>query len=289
MSTEGGMGGKKLYECLIKRPVISSKNATIYTAGYAGYDFFDLCKLTLSPKTAKDVVDMYKELLKEVEKEGLDFNKLAFIDRTTCSMAVASWLSYEVNREAVVVRLSLPCKCRLCRKKLGIWGSMEPPISEGDKVVIITDVITTGGTVLDAADILKEAGAEVVAAVAILDREERRDGKTGKEKIEERGITVFSYRTRSELLALGFIGPSKEDIEQKDFLDLLIKALRFSIEDEEQLKEYFEEIAENILKLQNEKVDERNKMKVINMVLSILMQARTLAPSLGGGEENEFD
>ncbi len=46
-------------------------------------------------------------------------------------------------------------------------------LEEGHRVVVVEDVVSTGGSLLKGVDRLKELGAEVVAATAILDRSPR--------------------------------------------------------------------------------------------------------------------
>lgn len=266
---------KKLYECLVKRPVIMNKNEFIYTAGYTGYDFFDLSKLTLSPKTSGDVVEMYLDLLEGVKEEGLDFNKLAFIERTIGPMTIASQLSSGENSEIVVIRTRVPCSCKLCETKLRIEGSVEPPLFNDDRVVIVTDVVITGGTVFDAINIIEKAGANVVAAIAILDRQTKVNDKTGKERIEEQGVKLFAYYTRDELLTLGFAMPSKEDLEQRDFLLELSKAIFLSEEETGLFRSLFDSIAEKILRNKKDaEANEENKREIRNMITSILVNTR---------------
>jgi len=275
---------KLLLECLMKRQAISTKNEVIYTAGYTGYDFFELSKLTLSPETSEKVVDMYLSLLQEVERADIEYNKLAFINRTIGSMSIASWLSHKVGKEIVVVDVTIPCRCNLCTK-LRVRGSVDPPLHEGDKVVVVSDVITSGGTVLNAIDIIEKNKAKVVGVITILDRQTRIRGKTAKERIEERGIRVFSFITRDRLLALGFIEqPSMDDLRNKDYFSLLKKAI-FIKYGKNELGKNLEEIIEsnknfidiivtNILESKNIEPNEENKRTLRNMFLSLVMQAR---------------
>jgi orotate phosphoribosyltransferase len=71
-----------------------------------------------------------------------------------------------------------------------------PPLREGDRVMVVDDVITTGGSLLKAADALQEAPVEIVEALAIVDREEG-----GRENIEARGLRVHALFARSEFSA----------------------------------------------------------------------------------------
>ena len=54
----------------------------------------------------------------------------------------------------------------------GTNAFIEGPVQPGDKVVIVEDVVTTGGSSLLAIDRCKEFGLEVVGMIAIIDRME---------------------------------------------------------------------------------------------------------------------
>jgi orotate phosphoribosyltransferase len=60
-----------------------------------------------------------------------------------------------------------------------IEGRFEP----GDKVTVIEDVVTTGGDSLRSAQVLRDAGVEVIHLVVVLDR-----GEGGEENIRAAGI-----------------------------------------------------------------------------------------------------
>lgn len=49
---------------------------------------------------------------------------------------------------------------------------VEGPVRQGARVVIIDDVVTTGGSALDAAERIEQAGCRVVQVVGIVDRRE---------------------------------------------------------------------------------------------------------------------
>jgi len=54
----------------------------------------------------------------------------------------------------------------------GTQNFIEGPLAKGDRVVIVEDVVTTGGSSLLAIDRVQEFGAEVVQVLAIVDRME---------------------------------------------------------------------------------------------------------------------
>ena len=62
-------------------------------------------------------------------------------------------------------------------------------------MVVVDDVITTGGSTLKAIEAIRRAGGEVVFCLVLVDRQEG-----GREAIEADGIPVVSIFTRSELL-----------------------------------------------------------------------------------------
>lgn len=65
----------------------------------------------------------------------------------------------------------------------------------GDKVVIVDDVISTGGTKLEAIEKLREAGAQPIGLIIAFDRAEPAEGSssTAKENFEkETGLPVFA-------------------------------------------------------------------------------------------------
>jgi orotate phosphoribosyltransferase len=71
-----------------------------------------------------------------------------------------------------------------------------PPLREGDRVMVVDDVITTGGSLLMAVDALLGQGVDIVEALVVVDREEG-----GRAAIEARGLQVHSLFVRSEFSA----------------------------------------------------------------------------------------
>lgn len=55
-------------------------------------------------------------------------------------------------------------------KQHGKGQAVEGPVTAGDRVIVVEDVITTGGSALRAIEHAREAGLEVIGALAIVDR-----------------------------------------------------------------------------------------------------------------------
>jgi len=73
----------------------------------------------------------------------------------------------------------------------GVEGST---LRAGDRVVLLEDVTTTGGSALKAAERLSDMGCEVVACITILDREEG-----GQEAFAAAGVTLLPLIVRSDV------------------------------------------------------------------------------------------
>jgi orotate phosphoribosyltransferase len=77
----------------------------------------------------------------------------------------------------------------------GAGKQIEGNFKSGDTVVVVDDVITTGGSTLKAIDAIEREGGKVAFALVLVDREEG-----GRQAIEARGIHVISLFTRTTLL-----------------------------------------------------------------------------------------
>jgi orotate phosphoribosyltransferase len=80
-------------------------------------------------------------------------------------------------------------------KAHGTGRLIEGPFAAGDAVVIIEDVITTGGSALRAADAVRSAGGSVIGVLALIDREEG-----GRAAIEAEGYAVRALAAASEIV-----------------------------------------------------------------------------------------
>lgn len=89
----------------------------------------------------------------------------------------------------------LPCVfIRNARKDYGTARQLEGAINTDDSVVIVEDVATTGGQVLEAARIITGEGASVAAIIATIDRQEG-----ARENIEQAGYKFDALFTARDL------------------------------------------------------------------------------------------
>lgn len=78
----------------------------------------------------------------------------------------------------------------------GTGRRIEGGFREGMKVVVAEDVVTSGGSALEAVRVIEEAGGTVLGVLAVVDREEG-----GREKVQDAGHELISLFTATELLA----------------------------------------------------------------------------------------
>jgi orotate phosphoribosyltransferase len=83
---------------------------------------------------------------------------------------------------------------RNAKKDYGTSKMMEGKLEKGQRVLLVEDIATTGGQVLEAAKVLTEAGATVTKIVATIDRQEG-----ARENIEKAGFVFEALLTKADL------------------------------------------------------------------------------------------
>ena len=79
-------------------------------------------------------------------------------------------------------------------KPHGTSRRVEGNFAAGDPVVVVEDVITTGGSALKAIEVVRQEGGTVVGVLAVVDREEG-----GRATLEAAGVQVVSLTTTTRL------------------------------------------------------------------------------------------
>jgi len=109
-------------------------------------------------------------------------------DPIACAISYASASSSEPVRAFTV---------RKEPKDHGTGRLIEGPFQSGDRVVVIEDTITTGGSARKAVDAVRAAGGTVLGVLALVDREEG-----GRETLEAEGLQVVSLARAAEIVPL---------------------------------------------------------------------------------------
>ncbi|MFA4700405.1 orotate phosphoribosyltransferase [Pyrococcus kukulkanii] len=153
----------------------------ILTSGKESNYYIDIKKLITNPRALKIIARL---IAKKANELGLQYDKVAGPELGAVPIATA--LALETEKPLLIVRKK--------KKEYGTGKQIEGEVRPGDKVLLVEDVTTTGGSVLRAAKILKENGAEVVGIFVVVDREEG-----AKENINKEGYYLYPLIVVSEL------------------------------------------------------------------------------------------
>ena len=101
-------------------------------------------------------------------------------------VALAAATSMASSKPFVIIRNT--------KKDYGTSKPFEGKLSDGDSVLLVEDIATTGGQVLEAAKLITEIGAKVERIVSVIDRQEG-----ARENVEGAGFTFDSLFTKGDL------------------------------------------------------------------------------------------
>ena len=111
--------------------------------------------------------------------------------------------------------LELPmCYVRSKAKGHGKGNQIEGKAEKGQKVVVVEDLISTGGSVITAVQALREAGCDVLGVVSIFTYEL----ESGREQLKNSNINAFSLTDFSTLVE---VASEKGYVEKNDWDKLM--------------------------------------------------------------------
>lgn len=117
-------------------------------------------------------------------KVGTHVNRIAGAELGAVPLAAATAMA--CGKPFVIVRNQ--------KKDYGTSKLVEGILEKGETVMIVEDVLTTGGQVLEAAKTLQDAGAKIDRIVAVIDRMEG-----ARENIEKAGYVFEALFTTKDL------------------------------------------------------------------------------------------
>lgn len=142
--------------------------------------YLDLRILVSHLKVLRIVARAYAILLKD-----LYFDRIAAIPYTGLSIGVA--VALETNRPLIYPRKEA--------KGHGTQREIEGEFEPGETVVVLDDLITTGGSKLRAIGPLEAVDLKINDIVVLIDREQG-----GQEELAQRGYQLHSYLTLREMV-----------------------------------------------------------------------------------------
>ena len=97
-------------------------------------------------------------------------------------------------------------------KDHGRKNQIEGKLEKGQKVVVVEDLISTGGSVIEVVNILREAGAEVLGIVSIFTYGMQK-GLDRLKEADVKNVSLTDFDTTAEIAAkIGYI--AEEDVER---------------------------------------------------------------------------
>lgn len=155
-------------------------------------DLYVDCRVTaLDNQGAKWIGEAGWELVKgRMDEENLEVDAIGGMTMGADPISLVVGMASAEDEKALQV-----FTVRKEPKGHGRGKQIEGNFKEGDQVVVVDDVITTGGSILKAIEAIRAAGGEVVFCFVLVDREEG-----GRAAIEDDGVPVVSLFRRSELV-----------------------------------------------------------------------------------------
>ena len=178
----------RLGEIIIEKSFKYSENPPFTLASGKTSNYYFNCKpTTLDPEGMNLIGSIIFDMLKETDITAAGGLTLG-ADPIANALAV---ISYQKGK---------PIKSFIVRKDVkdhGTKSAIEGNVRTGEKVAVIDDVITTGGSTIVAIEQARRAGLIVETVITLIDREEG-----GRENILEHVSHVKSVLTRTQIMML---------------------------------------------------------------------------------------
>ena len=152
----------------------------------AGVIFRDITPLYQSPRAMRVIADTFIERYVEA-----DFSHIGAMDAR--GFLIGSVLAHQLNKPLILFRKQgkLPADV-LAEGYQTEYGEAflevhADSLCEGDSLLIVDDLIATGGTLIAAANLVRRMGAQVFEAAAIIDLPEL----GGSQRLQDLGVPTF--------------------------------------------------------------------------------------------------
>ena len=149
--------------------------------------YYDLDKALANPTTAARVVNLYEEMINDLVNESGPVQRMAFIEKRRGPVGAITLKDLLVQRTGLPAVIVRPRRRINCATVKGVANS-------GEKAIVVSDVATSGGTVLEAVDKLESHGIRTVGVAVFLVRDRATEQAFG-----DRGIRL-KYIADQELL-----------------------------------------------------------------------------------------
>ncbi|WP_034641327.1 orotate phosphoribosyltransferase [Desulfovibrio inopinatus] len=157
------------------------------TSGRKSDYYFDCKQTALHPRGAYLIGNLFYEMLEPLDVVGVGGMTLGADPLVTAVSVVSA--TQKKPLPAFIVRKQ--SKGHGTNQYLEGMGNF----SKGDKVALLEDVVTTGGTLVKVIERVRDAGLVVTEILTVLDREEG-----GRENLADAGFALRAIFTRAQLL-----------------------------------------------------------------------------------------
>jgi orotate phosphoribosyltransferase len=151
--------------------------------------YFNLKPTMLDPEGAALLAELTYEALRDDKVDyvgGLEMGAVPLAG----AIAQLSWM-----KNHPIAAFFVRKKPKEHGARLAIEGLSKSETLQGKRVVIVEDVTTTGGSAIKAVEAVREAGAEIVMVLTMIDREEG-----AADNFSQAGLTFRSLYKASEFL-----------------------------------------------------------------------------------------
>ncbi len=168
-------------DALVECGALIYGNFTLSSGKKSRY-YIDIKKASTNPQVLRKIAE---EMAKTIEDNRLPVDKIAGVVLGSIPLAVA--LSIRTGIPFVMVRKE--------KKDHGTQKLIEGMLDAGERVIMVEDVITSAGSVVEAIHTIRSAGGQVDYVLAVVNRQEG-----GEERLAELKVDLLSLVTAEELL-----------------------------------------------------------------------------------------
>ncbi|XP_022692117.1 uridine 5'-monophosphate synthase-like isoform X2 [Varroa jacobsoni] len=166
---------------LFKAGVVKFGEFTL-KSGVTSPIYIDLRVAISQPELLTNIADAVG---REIRRAGVEYDRLCGVPYT--ALPIAAVLSSRSNRSMIFRRKEA--------KSYGTKKLIDGEYQQGDRIVIVEDVVTSGSSILETVKLLEDVGLKATEAFTVIDREQG-----GKEFLKEHGVNLHSIFTLSSII-----------------------------------------------------------------------------------------
>ena len=178
----GGRGA--LAEALFRIGALRFGKFTLASGKSSSY-YLDLRVVPSDPDAYALTVEAYKAVVGEIGEKNFD----VVAGVATAGVTISSVLAFLLKKPMVYVRKE--------EKGHGLGRLVEGAVRPGWRALVIDDLVTTGGSIVSAVEVLRKSGCVVKEAAVLVDRLEG-----GKASLAAAGVKLSSFVDVRELVGM---------------------------------------------------------------------------------------